>query len=33
MLISIVTIFPDFFAEVFDFGMIRQGRKKGLLET
>ena len=33
MLISIVTIFPDLFAEVFDFGMIRQGRKKGLLET
>jgi len=33
MLISIVTIFPDLFATVFDFGMIRQGRKKGLLET
>ena len=33
MLISIVTIFPNFFAEVFDFGMIHQGRKKGLLET
>lgn len=33
MLISIVTIFPDLFAGVFDFGMIRQGEKKGLLET
>ena len=33
MLISIVTIFPDLFAGVFDFGMIRQGRKKELLET
>ena len=33
MLISIVTIFPDLFAGVFDFGMIRQGQKKGLLET
>ena len=33
MLINIVTIFPDFFAGVFDFGMIQQARKKGLLET
>jgi tRNA (guanine37-N1)-methyltransferase len=33
MLISILTIFPDLFAGVFDFGMIRQGQKKGLLET
>ena len=33
MLISIVTIFPDFFAGAFDFGMINQGQKKGLLET
>ena len=33
MLISIVTIFPDFFVGAFDFGMINQGQKKGLLET
>jgi tRNA (guanine37-N1)-methyltransferase len=33
MLINIVTIFPDFFGGVFDFGMIQQARKKGLLET
>ena len=33
MLISVVTIFPNLLAGVFDFGMINQGRKKGLLET
>jgi len=33
MLISIVTIFPNFFAGAFDFGMINQGQNKGLLET
>ncbi len=33
MLINIVKIFPDFFAGIFDFGMIQQARKKGLLET
>ncbi|MCZ6877163.1 MAG: tRNA (guanosine(37)-N1)-methyltransferase TrmD [Acidobacteria bacterium] len=33
MLINIVTIFPDFFGGVFNFGMIHQAMKKGLLET
>ena len=28
-----VTIFPEFFRGPFDFGMIRRGREKGLLET
>ena len=32
MRISIITIFPDLFGQVFDFGMIQQARKKGFLE-
>jgi tRNA (guanine37-N1)-methyltransferase len=32
MRINIVTIFPDLFARTFEFGMIQQARKKGLLE-
>ena len=32
MQISIITIFPGLFDGVFDFGMIRQARKKNLLE-
>jgi tRNA (guanine37-N1)-methyltransferase len=32
MRISIITIFPGLFEKVFDFGMIRQARKKGLLQ-
>jgi tRNA (guanine37-N1)-methyltransferase len=28
-----ITIFPEFFKGPFDFGMIRRGREKGLLET
>ena len=33
MRISIVTIFPKLFSGVFDFGMIGQAGKKGLVET
>ena len=33
MRISIVTIFPRLFSGVFDFGMIDQAGKKGLMET
>src|SRR5262245_32124716 len=29
---EIVTIFPDFFRGPFDFGIIRRGREKGLIE-
>ncbi len=32
MLVSIITIFPDLFTNVFNVGMIRQACKKGLLE-
>ncbi len=32
MHIDIITIFPTLFERVFDFGMIAQGRKKGLLK-
>jgi tRNA (guanine37-N1)-methyltransferase len=32
MRVDIVTIFPDLFERAFDFGMIQQGRKKGLLD-
>lgn len=31
MRLDLLTIFPDLFCGVFDFGMIRQGREKGLL--
>ena len=30
---DVITIFPDFFKGPFDFGMIRRGREKGLIET
>jgi tRNA (guanine37-N1)-methyltransferase len=30
---EVITIFPDFFRGPFDFGMIRRGREKGLLNT
>jgi tRNA (guanine37-N1)-methyltransferase len=30
---DVVTIFPDFFRGPFDFGVVRRGREKGLLET
>jgi tRNA (guanine37-N1)-methyltransferase len=30
---DIITIFPDFFKGPFDFGIIRRGREKGLIET
>jgi tRNA (guanine37-N1)-methyltransferase len=30
---DVVTIFPEFFRGPFDFGVIRRGREKGLLET
>jgi tRNA (guanine37-N1)-methyltransferase len=30
---DVITIFPDFFRGPFDFGVIRRGRDKGLLET
>jgi len=33
MRISIVTIFPQLFSGVFDFGMIHQAGKKGLVQT
>ncbi len=32
MRIDIITIFPEFFREVFDFGIIRRARKAGLVE-
>jgi tRNA (guanine37-N1)-methyltransferase len=32
MLIDIITIFPDFFREAFDFGIIRRARAAGLVE-
>ncbi|PYS48682.1 MAG: tRNA (guanosine(37)-N1)-methyltransferase TrmD [Acidobacteria bacterium] len=33
MIFDVVTIFPDFFKGPFDFGVIRRGREKGLIET
>ena len=30
---DVVTIFPEFFRGPFDFGVIRRGREKGILET
>ena len=33
MLVTITTIFPDLFSQVFDFGIIRQARKKRVLRT
>ncbi len=32
MRIDILTIFPEFFAEVFDFGIIRRAKKAGIVE-
>jgi len=32
MKVEIISIFPDLFTGMFDFGMVRQARKKGLLE-
>lgn len=33
IIFDVITIFPDFFKGPFDFGMIRRGREKGLIET
>ncbi|HEV8593729.1 MAG TPA: tRNA (guanosine(37)-N1)-methyltransferase TrmD [Pyrinomonadaceae bacterium] len=33
MVFDVVTIFPDFFKGPFDFGVIRRGRERGLIET
>ena len=33
MIFDVITIFPDFFKGPFDFGIIRRGREKGLIET
>ena len=33
MLIDVVTIFPQLFSQLFDFGIIRQARKRGVLQT
>ena len=30
---DVITIFPDFFKGPFDYGIIRRGREKGLIET
>jgi len=30
---DVITIFPEFFTGPFDFGVIRRGRQKGLIET
>src|SRR2546423_5222836 len=30
---DVITIFPEFFKVPFDFGMIRRGREKGLVEV
>ena len=30
---DVITIFPEFFRGPFDYGVIRRGREKGLLET
>jgi tRNA (guanine37-N1)-methyltransferase len=32
MLIDIITIFPDYFREVFDYGIVRRARAAGLVE-
>jgi tRNA (guanine37-N1)-methyltransferase len=32
MKIDVLTIFPEFFGEVFDFGIIRRARKSGIVE-
>jgi tRNA (guanine37-N1)-methyltransferase len=33
MLFDVITIFPDFFAGPFDYGILRRGREKGLVKT
>ena len=33
ILFEVITIFPEFFRGPFDYGVIRRGREKGLLET
>ena len=33
MRIDVVTIFPDMFREVFDFGIVRRARERGLVEV
>ena len=33
MLIDVVTIFPQLFSQLFDFGIIRQARKRKVLQT
>ncbi len=33
MTFDVITIFPEFFRGPFDFGIIRRGREKGLIET
>lgn len=33
MIFDVITIFPEFFSGPFDFGVIRRGREKGLIET
>src|SRR5262245_5130921 len=33
MIFDVITIFPEFFKGPFDFGILRRGREKGLIET
>jgi tRNA (guanine37-N1)-methyltransferase len=33
IIFDVITIFPEFFKGPFDFGVIRRGREKGLIET
>src|SRR5690242_9160150 len=33
MRFDVITIFPEFFSGPFDFGIIRRGREKGLIEV
>jgi len=33
MRIDVVTIFPDMFREVFDFGIVRRAREAGVVEV
>ena len=33
MIFDVITIFPEFFKGPFDYGVIRRGREKGLIET
>lgn len=33
ILFDVITIFPEFFRGPFDYGVVRRGREKGLLET